>query len=142
MSRIRFSARFAGALSLFVVVLLILLGGCGGGGRQIKTGKVAGQVTFDGKPVTDGVVHFVSKTGYGAQASLNESGKYSVAVEAAEYQVYVAPHPPGQSGPPGTGQAPKQAASVIPMKYREPGTSGLTFTVEEGKDNKFDIELK
>jgi hypothetical protein len=139
MYRNGFDVRLAGSLLVFAVVLA-LVGGCGGPPKK-KMGKVAGTVNYDGKPVTDGQVHFISNTGYGTVANITDSGKYATdPIEAAEYKVYVAPHPPGQQAP-GTA-APKQATSVIPAKYRDPESSGLTFTVVEGKDNTFNIELK
>jgi hypothetical protein len=139
MARIGFGVRLGGALSL-VACLVVLISGCSQGGKKRKMGKVSGMVSLDGKPVDDGQVHFISKTGYGKSVDLDGTGKYSVAeLEATEYQVYVAPHPPGQQAP-GTVKAAKP--SVIPQKYQQPDTSGLTFTVVEGKDSKFDIELK
>ncbi len=140
MFRFGLIGRLPGALALGVAALLVL--GVGGGCSKGKTmGKVSGQVTYKENPITEGQVHFISKSGQGAAVDIDGSGNYSVSLEAGSYSVYVAPHPPGQTGPPGEGKAPKQPASVIPQRYRDPDKSGLTIEVKEG-DNPFKIELK
>ncbi|MCI0459742.1 MAG: hypothetical protein L0Z62_22560 [Gemmataceae bacterium] len=138
MFRFGLIGRLPGALAL-VTALLVL--GVGGGCSKGKTmGKVSGQVTYKANPITEGQVHFISKSGQGAAVNISGSGDYSAELETGTYSVYVAPHPPGQTGPPGEVKTPKQPASVIPEKYRQPETSGLTIDVKEG-DNPFKIEL-
>ncbi|MCC6421217.1 MAG: hypothetical protein IT429_23520 [Gemmataceae bacterium] len=139
MLRFGYPARLAAIMCLFAG-LVATSGGCGGGKT---TGKVSGQVWLNGKPVTDGEVHFISKKGGGGRGSITGAGAYAVddPLETGEYTVYVAPHPPGQAGPPGTGKVPRQPASKIPNKYRDPNTSGLSYTIKEGA-NEYKIEMK
>ena len=126
--------------SLFGARLAILLGllgcvywcaGCGSGASL--TGSVFGKVTYNGQPLTTGVVTFVNeKTGSGASGGLDSSGTYSIRlIRTGEYNVSIHMRPP----PP---EAPVEVAGAlrlnIPDKYQDARTSGLTATVKEGKN--------
>ena len=129
MKRSLFSARSA--------VLLGLLGcvycwaGCGSGASL--TGSVSGKVTYNGQPLTTGVVTFVNdETGSGASGDLDSSGTYSIgSIRTGEYNVRVHMRPPRPEAPP-------QGAGTwrlnIPAKYQDARTSGLTATVKAGKN--------
>lgn len=119
----------------------IALVGCGGP----YDATVSGAVKFNGTTVPRGTVSFTPQ-GAGAPAygqigpdgtyllrtgreeGLN-SGSYSVAVAANE-----ATPPNLKGGPPPMGK------TITPEWYRDPATSGLTFTVAPG-DNTIDLEL-
>lgn len=122
-------------LSARMVVLLGLLAcvcwcaGCGSGGPP--TGSVSGKVTFNGQPLTAGIVTFVNEeAGTGASGQLDPSGSYRIeSIRTGEYNVAVhqAPPPPDE-----TGQRAELPKLNIPEKYLTPETSGLTATVNEG----------
>ena len=126
-------------IGLALPVAVLALTGCGNSGKT--RGNVSGQVTYNNKPVTEGEVHFYAKErGAGGSAKIDSSGNYAVTdLETGKYAVYVAPAPP-VAGDPKLGP-PKAASSTIPKKARDPETSGLSFTVQEG-NNDFKIELK
>jgi hypothetical protein len=61
------------------LVAIALAGGCKGGPKPPKRGKVEGNVTLNGKPVTSGYVRFfaLDPNGLNAVATITE-GKYSI----------------------------------------------------------------
>jgi len=110
----------------------------------LQTYPVRGTVTLDGTPVNFGGVRFVSDSGRLATGEIQSDGSYSMqnpkwgpGVPAGNYQVSVQVRElkeetktrPAWPGP-----------SLIPEKYEDPATSGLTFEVVPG-DNRFNIEL-
>jgi hypothetical protein len=107
-------------------------------------GKVFGTVTFEGRPVPEGMVSFNSgEIGVFINAPLHQDGTYVVirakghGVPIGKYLVAVIPPPP--KGPLEPGTVPQEYPN-IPQKYRDPKTSGLRLTVEEA-DNRFDIQM-
>lgn len=127
--------------TLFVSVALlslISLTGCGTGGREAQ---VAGKVTYAGTIINDGVVNFLStEKGIGAMARI-ESGAFELpeAITPGSYAVYVTP-PPVEPPPPGTRPVAPPAAG-IPLKARDPHTSGVKVSLINGA-NDVVIELK
>jgi hypothetical protein len=112
--------------------------GCGASGPP--TGKVSGTVLLAGKPLTRGTVNFLMKEkGIGAEAPIDATGKYAFAtpLEAGTYAVSVTPPPP-EPVPPGT--RPAKVAPEIPAKFRQPTSSGLSYTVKSGQ-NEYPIAL-
>lgn len=150
-------------------VALVMATGCSRGDGRPKTYPVTGTVTLNGSPVEGATVVFVPKSPAqpGAQgpqaatATTDASGKYVLGTFArgdgaipGEYLVrvfkYPAPPPPtGGSGssedeyvPPEESGAPPAPPpkNLLPEKYANENTSGLSFTVEP-KSNTFDIQL-
>lgn len=135
---------------------LIMVLAAGGGCSDAKpVFAVSGQVTFEGKPVTRGVVHFASNAGFGASAPIGPGGTYSVSrshlgkgIPQGTYRVIVTPPAVefNESGPLITADG--RSASIeaapeqpdIPRKYREFATSGLKCTVDETSPH-FDIRM-
>lgn len=127
----------------FLCVGALLMSGCGADPNAKSTGKVSGVVTFQGKPVADGVVYFSSKSGVGANAPLAAEGKFAIpdAVEVGDYTVTVTPPPPPPPRPEDGPPKPTPAAADIPQKYRSEQTTDLKATVKTG-DNAFEFDLK
>ena len=132
--------------SLFRAQLTIYLGllgsfywcaGCESGASL--TGSVSGKVTYNGQPLTVGVVTFVSEeTGSGASCELDSSGTYSIrSIRTGEYSVSVHISPPT---PEATVEVARARRLNIPGKYQDTQTSGLTATVKGGK-NTADFSL-
>jgi hypothetical protein len=120
---------------------LVALTGCGGP----YDAAVSGTVKFNGAPVTRGTVSFKPQsTGADAFGQINFDGTYLLrtgreeGLNSGSYSVSVAanetPPPNPKGGPPPMGKA------ITPEWYRDPTTSGLTFTVAPG-DNTIDLEL-
>jgi len=136
------------------VMLLPLIAGCGGGAG---TASVTGNVTYDGKPLGSGVVAFVFKNSAGLEVretgQIQPDGSYSISrLSPGQVTIIVETIPPvdlpkerkqkdmPDLPPIGGGDAPKGTFVKIPDKYKDPATSGLTYTVKSGKQ-KYNIEL-
>jgi hypothetical protein len=130
-------SRFAGGL-LFVALVLGLFG-CS---NAKPTATLSGTVKYNGKPQTVGTVNFLSATGAGAQAQLDENGGFKVdtPIEAGDYKVYLNPPVPGQNAP-GTKAAPNVKYNVSP-KCQDPQISGVTITIKPGANEGVVIEMK
>ena len=130
------SARVAGGI---VLVLSLFVAGCGGGPKP--AGTVAGTVKYKGAPVTVGDVNFLSKTGAAAIAKIDATGQYKIdgALDAGEYKVYASPPEVEQAAPGTKAAAPRKFD--LPVKFRDPNSSGVTVTVKSGS-NDIAIEFK
>ncbi len=127
-----------------VVTLLLLISlGCSGG-STVETGRVAGRITLEGQPVTEGMVYLTApERGIGASAPLGEDGRYAIPdpVEVGDYVVSIGiapgPDPRPEDGPPQASAPPID----IPQKYRSERTTDLTVTVQKGS-NTADFDLQ
>jgi hypothetical protein len=120
--------------ALFATLLFFIVCGCG----RNHPGRMSGQVTLDGPPLTTGTVVFhPEKSGADAYATIGTSGTYSVrtgtdrGMEPGDYVVTVI----ATTGPPPHGKL------ITPMRYGNVTQSGLKATVVPG-DNRFDISLR
>ncbi len=127
-----------------ILLVNLLLQGCS---REEIRGRIIGKVTFQSKPVSEGLVVFNNaEKGIYMTAKIKEDGSYQVltakgaGLPLLTYQVAVCPPlidaPTGKfSTPPKVSQFPN-----IPRKYRDPKTAGLSLQVHEG-ENRLDIEM-
>ncbi len=124
-------------LSASAALLALTLAGCGG------RGEVAGTVRFNGKALSTGRVTFVSAANPGLVA-------YSLILPDGTYRVSDCPSGPVriavQTAVPRSGKlaiAKTRAAATptIPVRYADPGTSGLELMVSAGSQ-QHDIELR
>jgi hypothetical protein len=137
--------------------LTLLLAGCGGGDpNKPALGRVSGTVTYQGKPLTTGVVTFVpasgpgATTGQAASGEIDSSGGYSLTTFEAGDGAVIGLHTvtvqarEGQTrtgkGMPAPGEVVKVPKSLIPEKYAKGGTSKLQFEVKAGSNtNNIDL---
>ncbi|MBN9121234.1 MAG: carboxypeptidase regulatory-like domain-containing protein [Planctomycetes bacterium] len=131
-----------GSLMLCAAAILTLgLAGCG----EKPTATVTGTVLFGGQPMTGWNVNFeMASRGQATMTSTDPAGRFSFpgTLEPGEYAVFVTPPTPD----PTPGAAPKRtaitpAASAVPAKFQEVGTSGLKVTVNPGA-NDLRIDIK
>lgn len=109
--------------------------------------SVSGTVTIDGEPLPVGnVMYYPVLSGTPANGSIDSNGRYRLStgselgLEPGDYIVTVqANEPPEVEFGPG-GAPPPPGKRLAPLKYLSKKTSGLTFTVEKGR-NTNDIEL-
>ena len=122
--------------ALLLTLGLTLLAGCGPG----EADAVTGAVTYNGKPVEEGVLNFRSSAGQAASAKI-AGGRYAMAGPLApgDYQAFVTPPPP-EPQPPGKPLA-KAPASPLPARLRDPAASGVVVTLKPGK-NELPVEFK
>ena len=100
--------------------------------KPASMASVTGKVIYKGKPVPDAIVTFLSEDGNIVAVPVGADGTYTVTkLKPGKHTLTV--DPPMQR--PGGAKA-----VVIPKKYSGLRTSGLTYTVKEGKQNH-DITL-
>jgi hypothetical protein len=147
--------------SLVLTLSAALLIGCSDTSRP-KLGRVSGKVTYNGQPVSKGIVSFVPRSGPGAQTGQGATGEigpdgsytlttfenadgavlgeHTVLVIAREEDPAIKGH--GMPIPDAQGQMKlKPAKHLVPEKYATAANSPLRYTVQEGT-NTHNIELK
>jgi hypothetical protein len=131
--------------------LFLLLLGCAGGSK-IEMAEVSGKVLYKGKPLTGGLITFISEKGaVPATDVIEENGQYKISAPVGDVKIAVdnrmlekKPH----KGPilkrpdenPGA-KTPKGTYVAIPEKYASPDKSGLTYKVVPGSQT-YDIPLE
>jgi hypothetical protein len=129
-----------------LVALAGLLAGCAGE----PTGTVRGTVFYKDKPLPGGFVTFFSERGKAVTGRVEPDGTYEVpGVPVGPAKITVkdlaggfgggAPGLPAPQGAPAQ-HASAQSAVKIPIRFRSPDGSGLTYTVAVGKQ-RHDISL-
>jgi len=106
--------------------------GCGP--AEPPSGSVTGKVIYNGQPLSFGAVTLINeKAGIGASVEIDSTGGYHIpSIRTGEYNVSV------HSVPVMPGEKSKQLG--IPQKFQDTSTSGLSVTVEEGR-NTADLKL-
>jgi hypothetical protein len=101
--------------------------------------KIGGVVKFAGQPLSTGIVNFYSAQSGCGTAMIDSRGHYSLNLHLGTYQVAVI----AKDGVDTLDEKlrPVPARSLIPQKYFDISTSGLTTTVEQGK-SQIDFDLK
>jgi hypothetical protein len=155
-----------GKLAVSVLVTVgIVLTGCSNSSRP-ATYPVTGTVTMQGKPLAGAVITFVptGTDGEAASAVTDSDGKYALTTRQAgdgarpgEYRVKVSKQELAAVDPSKmvknlsieeeqkiyveSKKPPPPAKSLVPSKYQDESTSGLSHTVPQGSST-FDIEIK
>jgi hypothetical protein len=145
-------------LVLLLSAACCCLAGCGDAKKgQLPTAQVAGQVSYRGKPLSRGEIKFLPVQAAGkearvAQGILDEQGRYRLGTYAqddgavlGDYQVVVESREDADVDVArrmtSRGLASVQPKSLIPVRYFDSRTSGLTAHVVSGK-NTFNFDLK
>jgi hypothetical protein len=122
----------------------LVLSGCG---PRVERGRIFGKITYQGQPLTEGLILFSDAAhGVNMTADLKPDGTYEITTAEGKglplgtYKVCVCPPLVNPTMGPGAPPKPKEYPN-IPKKYRRYETSGLTLTVQQGK-NPFDVEMK
>jgi hypothetical protein len=131
----------------FTAVLLLILGFLAIEGCSAKSKiNVSGKVSYKGQPVRPGYVQFFDSRGtILSSADLDADGTFTATdVPPGEVQVAVRLLPgiavPKKNGDSVDGTGPVGKSAPIPLKYKDPKTSGLRYTINAGT-NHLDIEL-
>lgn len=148
---------------IYVSLTVLLLVGCSMGcGKQdsIPVVKASGTVLYKGEPLDEAAIEFHPEEGQRPASAVTDStGHFTVQTVAAKadgamvgsFRVAIrktvnkAPKVAATSndGPPGSAKVPMpDLKSVIPQKWTSPDTSGLTATIEKGKENVFTFEIE
>jgi hypothetical protein len=125
-----------------LMLVLVTLAGCTS--RPVITGTV----TYKNGPLTTGQVSFIGADGKSRSSGIGSDGTYEI-VDAPPGDVTIVVIATKAEGK-ATGASPLGAStttpqaiavrSLIPVKYNDPKTSGLTYLVTPGKQTK-NIEL-
>lgn len=131
----------------FVCTTLCTFTGCGGQ----PVGKVAGKVTYNGAPVSDGSIIFQSADGtVGLSANLAADGTFVMTsadrpgLPPGDYKVAVSPSKIG-SGEAPLAVAPGETTAPppsVPAQFHRVETSGLTATVKAGDNPPYNFALQ
>jgi hypothetical protein len=122
---------------LLLAGLAALVGGCGGNG---PTTEVSGKVTYEGKSVTSGLINFMPDQGRPLGGGIQPDGTYSFEAPPGNYQVRIdapAPLPEGYK----EGDPLPNAPRLVPEKFANYGSSGLTATVTDEGGQTIDFNL-
>jgi len=146
-------SRHLGIGGVLLGLALGIMTGCGSSGPQM--GRVSGKVTYQDQPVANATVTFLPEAA-GSQSATgitDASGEYQLSTFGKNDGALVGKHRVNVVAraafegklPPGAGEAMLeefQAAGkpLIPQKYFNVETSGLSFEVESGS-NQFDLVL-
>ena len=127
---------------LFSSLPLLLLAGCG---KSTPTmAPVKGKVTLNGQPLTSGTVITIPEAGRGARGVIGADGSFELQtfekkIDGAiigTHRVGVVALMVGGKGPEGG-----YGKSLIPNRYSNPESSGLTIDVKAGETNAPALEL-
>jgi hypothetical protein len=135
-----------------ILLLAACLTGCAGADAGPATAPVKGTVTLDGQPVANATVAFTpadSTTAAPAQAASDDAGNFEVTSMFEQGKVTKPGMLPGSykisvtklEGPPPDAQLTRAPKNVLPARYADPATSGLSAAVAAGTENTVPIEL-
>lgn len=126
---------------LVKILALAFLAGCGEGNAELA--PVRGVVKLDGKPLTSGSVITLPQAGRGARGLIGADGKFELmtvvegdGARVGQHRVGVVAYEGGSKGPEA-----EQGKLLVPQKYTNPATSGLTIEVTEDVPNEPVLEL-
>lgn len=131
------------------MVLQGLLSGCGGSGAKLPPlASVSGKVTLDGNPLPRGTVTFIPDESKGtkgptAVGQIGSDGRFTL--QTAQQSGAVVGHHKVRIRARQEAKTPQEEGkepSLIPTKYENENTSGLSFEVKAGEKNDFNIELR
>jgi hypothetical protein len=116
--------------------------GCGESGGKVR--EIRGTVSYKGEPLQAGTVRFVGANNEVAFAVVQKDGSYIITdVPPGEVKVGVLPDNGPRSVGDSSGKKAEKAAKpavVLPKKYHDPETSGMTKTVKSDT-TKLDIDF-
>jgi hypothetical protein len=114
-------------LGLSVVSLV----GCGDGNN---TTTVSGTISFNGKPITSGVINFLAQGARPQGGGINADGSYSFELPPGEYQVRIDTPQPLPEGWKEGQPLPKLPPRQVPEKYASFNSSGLKANITGNED--------
>jgi hypothetical protein len=123
-----------------LVLAIAVLTGCGDGGGA--TTSVQGKITYEGKPVTTGVINFQPARGQPLGGGIQADGSYAFDLPPGDYRVRIDAPPAVPAGYKEGGPVPKLPPRLVPERYADYNTSDLTATVSgEERSQSIDFVL-
>jgi hypothetical protein len=127
----------------FLLSLAVAAVGCRDRGVGLPTAPVSGKVMYRGKPLAFGRVIFFPPSGHAAGVQLAPDGAFTLTAYQGNNQVAVEcldADRPGSTKP--RGRSMDENQSLIPERYMNYSTSGLTFDVKPGENANAELNLK
>jgi len=116
---------------------------CASCSSKSPVGQVQGKVTLDGKPLASGMVGTLPPAGRGSSGKI-ENGEFELSTFGKNDGALVGTHKVAvvaRENSQGAGPEAKAGKLLIPERYTNPETSGLTIDVKSGV-NTPTLELK
>ncbi len=147
---------------VFAALSLLITTGCGGGTADVNRPQpvpATGTVTYNGEPVAGATVTLVPQDeGRGAVGKTDASGQFTLTTYEAgdgaipgSYRVTVAKTVAGgipegdvvveMDASDGPTAEDDEAKEMLPEKWKDPETSGLTAEIKQGGDDTLNLEL-
>jgi len=135
-------------LACLVVALGGLLAGCGGEDRM-PTAPVEGKVLYNGEPLKFGSVVFIPEAGPPARGTIQPDGTFYLStykdgdgaiLGENRVEITCSTNQDPDAPPPDPNVEMPVGESLIPQRYTQAQTSGLTREVKEG-GNSFEFKL-
>lgn len=138
------TSRFLGNLRCYLAVLAgilsVMAAGCDDGPA---TYTVKGSVSYQGKPVTGGLINFKTVRGQPLGGGIKADGSYEFQLPVGEYLVRIDTPPEIPEGWKEGDPHPELGPREVPAKYARFRTSGLTATVQpDGEPLQIDYSLE
>jgi hypothetical protein len=128
-------------LRYYLPLMLMAAIGCDDGRVKLPSAPVAGTVTYQGKPLAGGRVLFCHPSGQPAGAAIAADGSFKLRAFQGKNQVAVQWYvKPDSSFDTDIGLGPFK--SLVPDRYADVNTSGLTFEVKAGENDNAAFILK
>ena len=125
-----------------VLILVVAVLGCRHRGVALPTAPVSGRVTYQGKPLGFGRIAFIHSSGQAAGAEIAADGSFTLTAYQGGNRISIEcfdTDKPGSTKK--RSRMMDDSKSLIPDRFMNYGTSGLTFEVEPG-NNKAEFTLK
>jgi hypothetical protein len=123
------------AIWLFVSLVALVVG-CGGGGADGT--DVTGVVTHNGAPVPQGTIAFIKSGSPAAGGPIGSDGSYTLTLPPGQYQVRIDAI---ADTPDGWTESDPMPPRIVPEKFANFETSGLTLTVGDESPQQHDVKL-
>ena len=140
-------SRFVVVRSFVLLSIAALAAGCGPSGNEKPTAVVRGKITYRGKPLELGTVMFIpDNMGPTAMGAIKKDGTYELSTYHEGDGATIGTHKVSiackeeQTNFEGNAAA-TDGKRLIPDKYFQEVTSGLTADVKAGQENTFDFNL-
>lgn len=127
---------------LCLPLALVAAMGCGDGRVKLPTAPVAGTVTYQGKPLGFGKIIFFHPSGQAAGSNIAADGAFKLTAYQGQNRVAIECFEADRPGSTKARSRMMTDKSLIPDRYANYSTSGLTFEVKPGEDNKAEFTLK
>ncbi len=128
-------------LAFFALVVAICIG-CSRDTHHMA--PVSGRVTLNGKPLTTGVVATLPNSGRGAKGVINSDGTFTLGTYSTNDGALVGAHKVGVASfdeTKGRGPESPNGKLLIPDRYLNPQSSGLTIEVKADGNNTPELKL-